>query len=178
MCCPPVPRLCSALSRLLDRRYGVDQQAFAHEVLARPALETEIDRAEVYGLLAQIEPEAAQAVDYLDQARAAAEKAGKSTAPWDLAELAIRLARGDVAQVDRLLNHIRHDHIREPGVAQALFEILAEAGVIGPDGKPVAPVAREAAAVPGAAAPEPGKIWTPGSDQTAGTKKSTLWTPD
>lgn len=154
----------------------------ADEVIARPALEKQLDKAEVYGLLAQIEPDTEQAIGHLDRAREAAEKAGKSTAPWDLAELAMRISRSDVAQIDRLLHHIREQHIREPGVAQALFEILAEAGIIGPDGKPVAapPAPQDAAgvAVPSAAAPaESGKIWTPGSDQPTGGKKSALWTP-
>jgi hypothetical protein len=156
----------------------------AAEVINRPSLEGQVDKSEVYGLLAQIEPDAAKAYGYLDQARQASEAAKKSTAPWDLAELAMRIARGDVPAADKLLNHIRAEHIREPGVAQALFEILVEAGVIGPDGKPTggaAPAPRAAEApgivVPGAAPADTGKIWTPNSDQPSG-KKSALWTPD
>jgi hypothetical protein len=63
-------------------------------------------------------------------------------------------------------------------VAQAMFQILSEAGIIGPDGKPTAAPASEAPGivVPGAGGAEPGKIWTPGSDQPSG-KKSALWTP-
>jgi hypothetical protein len=89
-----------------------------------------------------------------------------------------------VAEADRLLHHIRAEHIREPGVAQTLFEILAEAGIIGPDGKPAGVPAGAGAqeapglVVPGAAAAESGKIWTPGSDAPAAGKKSTIWTPD
>ena len=41
----------------------------AHEVIARPGLDEKIEKAEVYGLLAQIEPDSGQAVSYLDQAR-------------------------------------------------------------------------------------------------------------
>ncbi len=150
----------------------------AQEVIARPSLDKVVEKAEVYGILAQIEPDTHRAIEYLDQARKAAEAAKASTAPWDLAELALRIARGEVADADRLLNHIRESHIREPGVAQALFQILTEAGIIGPDGKPTAAPAREGAGlvVPGAAGAEPGKIWTPGSDQPSG-KKSALWTP-
>jgi hypothetical protein len=158
----------------------------AHEVLARASLAGKLDRAEVYGTLAQIEPDAEQALRYLDEARREAEAAKKSTAPWDLTELAMRIARGEVTEADRLLSHIRSQHIREPGVAQALFQILAEAGIIGPDGRPTAAAAAAAAAgpeaagivVPGAAAAEAGKIWTPGSEQPAAGKKSALWTPD
>lgn len=154
----------------------------AQEVIARPTLDGKLDKAEVYGLMAQIEPDAAKAFGYLDRAREVAESTSKSTAPWDLAELAMRIARGDVAEADRLLHHIRDQHVREPGVAQALFEILADAGIIGPDGKPVAPAAApqetSGLVVPGAASSsEPGKIWTPESDQPSG-KKSSLWTPD
>ena len=74
----------------------------------------------------------------------------------------------------------RRVQVREPGVAQALFQILSEAGIIGPDGRPTAAAERDAPGivVPGAAAAEPGKIWTPGSDQPGGAKKSALWTPD
>ncbi len=155
----------------------------ALEITLRPSLEQkkDLDKAEVYGVLAQIEPDTAKAIEYLAQARRAAEAAKTSTAPWDLAELTLRIARGDVSDADRLLSHIREEHIREPGVAQALFQLLAEAGIIGPDGKPTAAAAaasREAPGivVPGAAAAEPGKIWTPGGDQPSG-KKSALWTP-
>ncbi len=157
----------------------------AGEVIARESLDSKLDKAEVYGILAQIEADTDKALDYLEQARKTAEKNKKSTAPWDLAELALRITRGDVAEADRLLTHIRNDHLREPGVAQALFQILHEAGIIGPDGRPTAAAAAAAAqaggpgiVVPGAAAAEPGKIWTPGGEQPAGAKKSGLWTPD
>jgi hypothetical protein len=152
----------------------------AQEILRRPGFEKKFDMAEVYGALAQVEPDADRALEYLDKARGAAETAKASTAPWDLAELTLRISRGDVPEADRLLQHIRDQHIREPGVAQALFQILTEAGIIGPDGKPTMPAGREAApgiVVPGAASAEPGKIWTPGSDQPSGGKKSALWTP-
>ncbi len=132
----------------------------------------------MYGILAQVEPDTQRAIGYLNQARDAAEAAKSSTAPWDLAELALRIARGDVAEADSLLHHVRDQHIREPGVAQALFQILTEAGIIGPDGRPTAAAQAEAPGivVPGSTAAEPGKIWTPGGDQPSG-KKSALWTP-
>jgi hypothetical protein len=163
-------------------RHVAALRKLAAEVIARPSLDKQLDKAEVYGILAQIEPDTDKAVDYLDLARKTAEANKTSTAPWDLAELGMRLARGEVAEADRLLHHIRNDHMREPGVAQALFQILSQAGIIGPDGRPTAAAAagREGSGivVPGAAAAEPGKIWTPGGDQPAGGKKSALWTPD
>jgi hypothetical protein len=171
------------LYRIADHyRHIAALRKFAHAVIARDSLDASVDKAEVFGVLAQTEPETQKAIQYLDEARKRAEAAKKSTAPWDLAELALRIARGDVAEADRLLHHIRSEHVREPGVAQALFQILAEAGIIGPDGRPTAAAAAAGAdapgiVVPGAAAAEPGKIWTPGSDAPAGGKKSALWTP-
>jgi hypothetical protein len=167
-------------------RHVAALKKLAHEALSRGSLEKQLDRAEVCGILAQVETDTTRAIEYLDQARKAAEAAKKSTASWDLAELSLRLVRGDVAEADRLLHHIRNEHMREPGVAQALFQILAEAGIIGPDGR-LSPAAQAAAGgreapgivVPGAAAAaEAGKIWTPGGEQPTGGKKSALWTPD
>jgi hypothetical protein len=154
----------------------------AHEIIARPSLDKQLNKAEVYGLLAQLEVDTQKAIALLGKAKEVADATKTSTAPWDIAELALRIARNDVAEADKLLNHIRQEHIREPGVAQALFQILADAGIIGPDGRPTAAAAAAAQegpgiVVPGAgAAAEPGKIWTPGSDQPTG-KKSALWTP-
>jgi hypothetical protein len=154
----------------------------AHEALSRGSLEKQLDKGELYGILAQVETDTPRALEYLDEARKAAEAAKKTTAPWDLAELSLRIMRGDVAEADRLLRHIRSDHMREPGVAQALFQILTNAGIIGPDGRPTAAAAAAGGEAPGivmpAAAAESGKIWTPGSEQAAGGKKSALWTPD
>ncbi len=155
----------------------------AHEVIARPTLGSQIDKSEVYGLLAQIEPDSAQALTYLDKAREVADAAKKSTAPWDLAEFALRITRGEMAEADRLLHHIRDQHINEPGVAQALYQILTDAGIIGPDGRPTAAAAAghpgaPDIVVPGAGGAEPGKLWTPDSDQPSGGKKSAIWTPD
>jgi hypothetical protein len=174
-------QLVDLYSRADHYRHVAALRSLAHEVVARPGLDKankDVDKAEAYGVLAQIEPDSLKAIGYLDKAREAAEAAGTSTAPWDLAELGLRLARGDVPEADRLLQHIRDQHAREPGVAQALFQLLADAGIIGPDGKPAMPAGREAPGivVPGAAAAEPGKIWTPGGDEPSG-KKSALWTP-
>jgi hypothetical protein len=95
---------------------------------------------------------------------------------------------GDLPGADRVLHHLRTEHIREPGVAQALYQALLDAGVINPDGSPAmqAPAAAPAAGlvIPGEAAAAPAgggnKIWTPGSEPAAGAggKKSAIWTPE
>ncbi len=169
-------------------RYSSALRRLAAEVVARPSLSSNEHQATAYGVLAQSEPDIEKAVGYLEQARKSAEAAGRSTAPWDITELSLRIAQGNISEADRLLHHIRGEHIREPGVAQALFQVLADAGIINPDGTPAVPAdAAAGAAAPGlvmpgagtasAAASGGGKIWTPGSEPSAPGKKSAIWTP-
>ena len=91
------------------------------------------------------------------------------------------MGQGDLRQADRLLKHIRTEHLHEPGIAQALYSLLAQWGIIRPDGMPAGERAAEAAGlvVPGGEASEPAsKIWTPGSETASGGgKKSAIWTP-
>lgn len=172
-------------TRAAHFRHVAAIRLFSEEILKRPSLEKEIPRAEIYGQLAQIERDPRKAITYIHEARKAAEAAGESSAPWDITEMTLRLSMGDFPEADRLLQHIRNEHIREPGIAQMLFQVLVEAGVIRPDGTPT--MAPPTAAPPGmikpgvAAAPaaEAGKIWTPGAEATpAAGKKSVIWTPE
>jgi len=98
----------------------------------------------------------------------------------DVAELRIRMQRGDEADAMRLLEHIRREHGADRQVIQALAEALMEAGVDlsalaargGMAGGP--PTGGPAAAAPPAA----GKLWTPGGEQAGGGgEKKTIWTP-
>lgn len=179
-------QLATAYARAAHYRHVTAIRLFSEEILKRPSLEKEIPRSEVFGQLAQIERDPRKAITYIDQARTAAEAAGQSSAPWDITEMTMRLSMGDFPEADRLLQHIRNEHIREPGVAQLLFQVLVEAGVIRPDGTPTAapPTAAGAAGMmqPGlapAAPAEAGKIWTPGAEAApAGAKKSVIWTPE
>ena len=112
-----------------------------------------------------------------------AEKAGQSPASWLILELSLQFARGDSNEVNRLLTQIQRDHMNEPGVAQALTELLVGLGVLRPDGMPAGAAAGAgmpggpAAGPPPQAAQEPGKLWTPGGEQGGGGEKK-LWTPD
>jgi hypothetical protein len=177
-------QLLMAYARAAHYRQVLAIRRLSEEVLKRPSLEKEVPRQEVYGQLAQLETNPKKAVEYIDLARKAAEAAGQSSAPWDITEMTLRLSLGEYEVADRLLHHIRNEHLREPGVAQMLYQVLTEAGVIRPDGTPAAaPPTQEAPGIvlPGgaAAAAEPGKIWTPGSETApAAGKKSALWTPD
>ena len=178
----------TAYARATHYRHVTAVRLFSEEVLSRPSMEKTIPKQEVYGQLAQIERDPQKAIGYIDEARKAAEASGESSAPWDITEMTMRLSMGDFPTADRLLQHIRSEHIREPGVAQTLFQVLVEAGVIRPDGTPtMAPpsqtVGPGAGMMPGvAAAPAAdtgAKLWTPGGETApASGKKSVIWTPE
>jgi hypothetical protein len=169
--------------RAVHFRHVTAIRRFGDEILRRPSLDGTVPKQEIYGQLAQIERDPQQAIEYIDRARAAAEGAGQSSAPWDIAEMTLRMSMGDVAEADRLMQHIRNEHIREPGVTQMLMNVLVEAGIIRPDGSPAMQpraTAGEAAMAGGTMpASEAGKLWTPGAEAApAGAKKSVIWTPD
>ncbi len=168
-----------AFERAQEVRFMPAALRLGREIVGRPSLDKELDKAAVYTLLAQLERELPQARADLDAARVLAAAAGKSSARYDLVELAICMGQGDVASADRLLHHIRDEHLREPGIAQALYGLLAQWGLVRPDGS-VAGEPAEAASglvVPGAAAQPAGKLWTPGSEPAAAGQKSAIWTP-
>ncbi|MBN8627173.1 MAG: hypothetical protein J0M17_16970 [Planctomycetes bacterium] len=159
------------------------------EVVGRASLKGKIDLAGVYGHLADLEEASDDAIRYIDLARKAAEEQKQSTAPWDLEEVELRLRRGEPEEFGRLVEHIQSQHIREPGVAQALMQLLYQAGVIGPDGRPRGMpgggVGVPGVTVPGAAMPASsdagsGGLWTPdggGAPAAGGGQKSGLWVP-
>jgi hypothetical protein len=171
-----------AYDRASQARFMHAIMLLGREIVGRASLDAEVDKAAVYAMLAQLANQPEQAAQDLDAGRRIAEASGKSTARFDLIELAIHMGQGDIPQADRLLKHIRSEHLREPGIAQALYSLLAQWGVIRPDGSPATDRQGEPAGlvVPGgAAASEPaGKIWTPGSEPAAGGgKKPAIWTP-
>lgn len=125
-------------------------------------------------LLARVEEDSDLALEYIDQGRREAEAAGESSVQWDLFELTARIARNESPEASQLLKHIQDEHIREPGVAEALRDILIQAGVLAPNGAPGMNVPPPEAAP---AAADSGGLWVPGGDQPGG-EKSKLWTPD
>jgi hypothetical protein len=159
--------------------FGADDAManFAREIIGRPSLAGRDERLLAYSTLAHAERDTEQGLAYVEQGRQAAIAANQSSASWDLLELAFRFRRAEVEEASRLLRHIEREHFNEPGVAETLTDLLVQAGLIAPDGTPVAPMG-EPAAVGAAAespAPEPGKLWTPDSQKPAEEKK--LWMP-
>ncbi len=80
-----------------------------------------------------------------------------------------------------MIQHISQSHIREPGIAEALYRILMSAGLITPDGRMMMPGPGPAASgvitTDDAATGSGNKVWTPDGD-SSGEKKSKLWVPE
>jgi len=155
--------------------------AFAREIARRESFRGTEEQLGACRLLARTQRDPNDALKYVEQGRRAAEAAGGSSAAWDLMELSIHFARQDPDEVNRLLVHIENEHIREPGVREAVVNMLVQAGVIRPDGTPALEPEEMATAAPPTDAPsppaaEPGKLWTPDSESGGGGGK--LWTPD
>ena len=178
----------TASPRLL-RRIGL-------EIAPRASLDThkEIDKAEVYDILARMSLDPNEAVANLVKAQELAKAKGRSPARYLLAELPYRLQRGEEAESRRILNLLTTRYAKEPGVQESLLNLLAQLGLVRVDpatGRPVilmpsggvpgaAPTALGAEPSPEAAAPPPkSALWTP--DQmapAAGEGKSKLWLPE
>ncbi len=156
------------------------RRRLAGELVGRESIGDEIDKAAVYGELADLAVGFDEALAYLAKAQETALAAGESPAMWLIAELRIRLLRQDAAEAQDLLNRIRARHMNEPGVSQALFELLVQFGILTPQGQPTAAAAAAGQpAVTGAEPSSAGKIWTPGGDsQTSPSKQSKLYIPD
>jgi hypothetical protein len=88
----------------------------------------------------------------------------------------LHIVGGNGSRFQEVLERIERQHMNDPQVAQELYRILYEAGMLRTEGMPMEPMEDEAAIVGAAPEPTGGKIWTPDSDRPAGNKSS-LWTP-
>ncbi|TWU00677.1 hypothetical protein Pla108_16290 [Botrimarina colliarenosi] len=150
----------------------------AREAVTRPGLAEDLPPEDLYGRLAALEPELEDALAWIDRGRQAAEASGQSNANWDLAELEIRVMEGQFEEANRLVRHLRDEHLTEKGIPERLYQLLHALGAV--------PSAEEMARMPGGGMPqEPemagaeaggSKLWTPGSDEPSGGG-SKLWTP-
>lgn len=148
------------------------------EIVGRETLADKVDFDEVYRTLVGLEQDPDKSLHYVEQGRAAAEAAGRSSAPWDLAEMDLHLMRGEMDAATKIFEHLQKRHLNEPGVRERLYEILVALGAIGPDGQPTARAAEADSnlVLPSGEAP-PGEIWTPGGEQGSQEKQGKLWTP-
>jgi hypothetical protein len=149
----------------------------ATEVVRRPSLADKIPFNEAYQQLIAVEPDPDRALELLQQARVRAEQVGETVAPWDIAELELQLAEGNIDGVKKILGEIDQRHGKNAEVSAAVYQLLYEAGVLQPeDVAPMSP-ATQASTEMAEMADGPARIWTPGDDAPATDKKSKIWTP-
>jgi hypothetical protein len=154
---------------------------FGTEIVNRPAMESDVDKAEVYELMSRMSGDPEEMLSLIHKAQEAAKAAGRSPARYLLAEVPVRLQRMEQQEFVRLIDTLRTKHINEPGIAQAVYSLLSQLGLLrgGPGGAPMGAGAQGMPMPPAAASPA-GGLWTP--DQAAGAAapsagKSKLWLP-
>ncbi|TWT46901.1 SEC-C domain-containing protein [Botrimarina hoheduenensis] len=148
--------------------------AVATAAIERPE-NPRLPREELFHRLASFVPDPAEAIGWIDRARSEAEAAGRSSAAWDIAELEVRVVAGELEEANRLVQHLRSDHLNEPGVAEQLYKMLYALGA--------APAPGQAAPIdsppppPVSPAASGSKIWTPDDDSPGSGAGQKLWTP-
>ena len=173
--------LVTSLDAGFEKAAGLAAEALAARSDATPA-----DRWEALGVLEERATSSVRKLEILAQLRDIAKTLKANDGMLDVAELRVRMQRGDEADAVRLLEHVRREHSRDQQVIQAFAEVLMEAGVDlsaiagrsmpGGAGGPAAGAALPASAP----AAEAGKLWTPGgeSSTSAGGEKKAIWTPN
>lgn len=151
-------------------------------LLARPSTHEALDPHELMELLVRFSSSPDKAVEYALRAQQMEKEHGHSPARFMLMELQARLMMGDGQNAKRLIDTLSTVYRNEPGVTQALMQMLVQMGIITPDGRmrgapgappPPSPVLGGEPAPAGA-----GGLWTPGAPAApAAEKKSGLWLP-
>jgi hypothetical protein len=131
--------------------------------------------------LAQHTGDREAAVAHLTRARKEAAAANLSPAAALLAEFPLRLLNSEMAEAQEILGVLQTKHMREPGVAETLYRLLREFGIIRDEHLQSMPQGEMAAAPSRPAAPDAGSaLWTPDAPAPSGEgeRPSKLWLPD
>lgn len=173
-------QLLTAFQRSVFYMAGDSIEPLGEALLARPSTHGTLDPHELMELLVRFAQSPEKAVKYALQAQQMEKEHGHSPARFMLMELQARLMMGDGPNAKRLIDTLSTVYRNEPGVNQALMQMLVQMGIISPDGRmrgaPPAPGGGMLGGEP-AAAPA-GGLWTPGAPAApAAEKKSGLWLP-
>ena len=174
----PLEQLRGVFVTAVDAGFELAAERTAEALRSRSDASTE-DRCEALSFLEERADSTVRKLEIIAELRAAAKPLKAGDGMIDVAELRVRLQRGDEADIVRLLDHVRREHQRDPQVLQAVAQVLAEAGVdLGSLAARGGAAAAGPAAQPPLPAAEPGKIWTPGGEPAAPAgEKKVIWTP-
>ncbi|HTN74631.1 MAG TPA: hypothetical protein VL096_05270 [Pirellulaceae bacterium] len=152
--------------------------SFGEALLSRTSIHDKIDPREIYELLIRFGTSPQQSVEYALRAQEYAKTQRESPARFMLMELQARIALGDARNIQRLIEVLSTTYRNEPGIAQALMQIMVQLGIVTPDGRMRQQPGAEAAMLGGEPAGA-GGLWTPGDPVAKpAEKKSSLWLPD
>ncbi len=177
----------------VDAGFDLAAERAARAILTRTDVAPE-DRWEALSFLEERAQGSVEKLSTIEQLRGIAAEMKANDGMIDVAELRVRLQRGDQADSMRLLDHMRRDHSRDARIMEALAEVLMEAGIDLPGmaaaraggGMPggASPTSIGGSGAPGMAgggqaAPTSGGLWTPGGGQAPPQQgeKKTIWTP-
>lgn len=156
------------------------------EIIDRPGLDKVANKEDVFEILSRQSNDPAETLELLTKAQEWASARGRSPARFMLQEIPLRLLRGEQAEFTRIMDTLRSKHMNEPGIAQGLYMMLAQLGLIRPQGG-MPPGAMPpgagmggmpaAAAAPAAALTGGGGVWSPNAPAAAEQTKSKLWLP-
>ena len=152
--------------------------ALARVGIERPSVVAQLPEDEFYYRLISYESDPVESRRWVEKARESSEAAGRSSATWDILELELCVVSGDLEEANRLIQHIRSEHLEEPGVAEQLYQLLYALGAVPAPGEAMnAPPEVTSAAT--AEQDSASKLWTPddGAPASAGGGESKIWTP-
>jgi tetratricopeptide (TPR) repeat protein len=177
-----IDQLRGVLVTAIDAGFELAAERAAKELIAR-ADATPADRWQAWGFLEQRAVLSHEKLSIIATLRGLAAELKANDGMLDVAELRIRLQRGDQADIMRLLDHLRGHHSRDQQVLGALAEVLMEAGIDlstvarGGAGAEMGQAAPAAGPPSAAGSAQAGGIWTPGSEQSSGGGEKKIWTP-
>ena len=117
--------LVTSLDAGFEKAAGLAAEALAARSDATPA-----DRWEALGVLEERAESSVRKLEILAQLRDIAKTLKANDGMLDVAELRVRMQRGDEADAVRLLEHVRREHSRDQQVIQAFAEVLIQAGIV------------------------------------------------
>ncbi|MAV36018.1 MAG: hypothetical protein CMJ59_11200 [Planctomycetaceae bacterium] len=179
--------LLATLQLVASRQAARATRSAGLELIRRDNFENtgELDKAQLYGMLANLSGSSDEAVEYLQLARDSALATGHSPANWLLNELSLRIVRGESDVAQQVFEQIRSRHLEEPGVSENLYKILESYGILPEDNRPLTRPTGLGSATQPPTTPQPdtsNTLWTPETVSSPTTdepqaKESKLWVP-
>jgi len=171
------------LARLMDRSVlmgaNLATLLLARELVGRSEVADDVDLSRAFRQLIRLELDLSRAYDWIAKARQWAQSKNQSEAEWAIQELELSIERGDARNLQRVLNEIRDRYVEEPGVAEATYQILYQAGLVAPRSE-VGELPSQGPALAAAAQPTSVGLNPSGaaaSPSTASGEKPVIWTP-